>query len=251
MAATPGKSTVAVATAVAAPSPAGRAPDGRRRRWNEHRAQRRAALVAAGIAAIDQHGPDASADQIAAAAGVSRTVLYRYFRDKDDLQQAISQQMVEVVVASLSSPLHAGGTANEIIRSTVTVVVDWLDQHPNLYEFLRSRGRLGGLEAVEVTMADEVAGVLLKFMMWFGLDVGVAEPGAHGLVGLVESTSTWWLKHRPSPREEFIDYLSATVWYVIEGSLRARGFTLDPDVGLPPDASTGQPRTEQKGEERT
>jgi AcrR family transcriptional regulator len=230
---------VAAASTSASPP---RAPDGRRRRWNEHRTQRRAALVAAGIAAIDEHGPDASADQIAAIAGVSRTVLYRYFRDKDDLQQAISQQMVEVVVASRVIPLHAGGTANQIIRGTVTVVVDWLDGHPNLYEFLRSRGRLGGgLEAVEVTMADQVAGVLQSFMMAFGLDLDVAEPGAHGIVGLVESTSTWWLKHRPTPREDFIDYLSATVWYVVEGSLRARGFALDPDLALPPDASAQPP----------
>lgn len=224
---------------IAPPSPP-RVPDGRRRRWNEHRAQRRAALVAAGIAAIDQHGPDASADQIAAIAGVSRTVLYRYFRDKDDLQLAISQQMVEVVVASLIKPLHSGGTANEIIRGTVTVVVDWIDQHSNLYEFLRARGRLSGLETVEVTMADQVAGVLQKFMVAFGVDVDLAEPGAHGIVGMVESTSAWWLAHRPTPRSDFIDYLSATVWYVIEGSLRSRGFVLDPDLALPPDALADQ-----------
>jgi len=222
--------------AVAPAAADARVPDGRRRRWNEHRAQRRAALVAAGIAAIDQHGPDASADQIAAIAGVSRTVLYRYFRDKEDLQSAISRQMVQVVVASLVKPLHSGGSANEIIRGTVTVVVDWLDQHPNLYEFLRFRGRLGGLEAVEVTMADQVAGVLQKFMIAFGVDIDLAEPGAHGVVGMVESTSAWWLQHRPTPRADFIDYLSATVWYVIEGSLRSRGFVLDPDSALPADA---------------
>jgi AcrR family transcriptional regulator len=219
--------------------PGSRVPDGRRHRWNEHRAQRRAALVAAGIGAIDRYGPEASADQVAAIAGVSRTVLYRYFRDKDDLQQAISQQLVQVVMASLVNPLHAGGSANQIIRGTVTVVVDWLDQHPNLYEFLRSRGRLGGLEAVEVTMADQVAGVLQRFMLMFGVDADIAEPGAHGVVGLVESTSSWWLKHRPTPREEFIDYLSSTVWYVIEGSLRSRGFVLDPDLVLSADAQTG------------
>ena len=214
-----------------------RAPDGRRHRWNEHRAQRRAALVAAGIAAIDQHGLDASADQIAEAAGVSRTVLYRYFRDKDDLQQAISQQMVKIVVASLIPPLRAGSTANEIIRGTITVVVDWLDQHPNLYEFLRSRGRGGSaLEAVEVTMADQVAGVLTAFIIRFGLDADVAEPSAHGIVGFVESSSTWWLERRPTSRESFIDFVCGAVWSVIDGALRERGFTLDPDDPLPIDA---------------
>ncbi|MDT4960544.1 MAG: hypothetical protein QOF87_191, partial [Pseudonocardiales bacterium] len=35
-----------------------RAPDGRRVRWTEHRAQRRAAFVAAGAVAIDAYGPE-------------------------------------------------------------------------------------------------------------------------------------------------------------------------------------------------
>ena len=66
------------------------AADGRRLRWTQHRAERRAAFVAAGVEAIDRLGPDASAEQIAEAAGVSRTVLYRYFRDREDLRQAIA-----------------------------------------------------------------------------------------------------------------------------------------------------------------
>ena len=69
-----------------APQPPVREADGRRLRWTEHRAQRREAFVVAGVAAIDQHGQSASAEQIAESAGVSRTVLYRYFRDRDDLR---------------------------------------------------------------------------------------------------------------------------------------------------------------------
>jgi hypothetical protein len=63
--------------------------DGRRDRWNEHRARRRAVLVDAGVATIDTYGSESSAEDIAATAEVSRTVLYRYFRDKEDLHAAI------------------------------------------------------------------------------------------------------------------------------------------------------------------
>jgi AcrR family transcriptional regulator len=202
--------------------------------------------VAAGILAVDEHGMDASADQIAAAAGVSRTVLYRYFRDKDDLHQAIAQQLVQVVVASLVPSLRTGSTANEIIRGTVTVVVDWIDRHPNLYEFLQSRGRSAGLNAIEVTMADQVAGLLAAFIRAFGLDDEVAEPGGYALVGLVEVSSRWWLKARPTSREKFVDFLCRAVWHLIDGALRDAGFTLDPDDPLPRDVLEETPITTEE-----
>lgn len=53
---------------VKTPEPA----DGRATRWEEHRDQRRATLIEAAVAAIDEHGADASIAQIAATAGVSK-----------------------------------------------------------------------------------------------------------------------------------------------------------------------------------
>src|SRR6476620_9839609 len=63
--------------------------DGRDSRWDSHREARRAELVEAAVAAIDEHGPTASIADIAVSAGVSKPVLYRYFSDKDDLYRAV------------------------------------------------------------------------------------------------------------------------------------------------------------------
>ena len=62
--------------------------DGRTTRWDAHRDQRRAELVQAAVRAIDQHGPDVTIADIAAEAGVSKPVLYRYFTDKDQPRAA-------------------------------------------------------------------------------------------------------------------------------------------------------------------
>ncbi len=163
--------------------------DGRRLRWAKHRADRRAAFVAAGAAAIDEHGPDASAEQIAAAAGVSRTVLYRYFRDREDLRQAIADHVVTAVIDSVTPhiALSPDVTPRQIITSAVEVIFGWLDEHPNLYFFLRSRRNGPGLDAVENTLADRVSELLKLVLVLFGLDAEHAEPGAFGIVGLVES----------------------------------------------------------------
>jgi AcrR family transcriptional regulator len=223
-------------------------PDGRRLRWTEHRAQRRAAFVTAGTAAIDSHGPEASAEQIAEAAGVSRTVLYRYFRDREDLRQAIADEAVAAVVASVlpKLQLRADSTPRQVIRSVIEVVVGWLDEHPNMYYFLRDRRSGSALEAVENTLADQVAALLKMFLMFFGIDAEKAEPGAYGIVGFVESSGSWWLARRSMPREKLTEIVCDGVWYLLNGTARGANVFVGYDDPLPLEA-LGQQRTDQEG----
>ena len=212
--------------------------DGRRLRWTEHRNQRRAAFVQAGAAAVDRFGPDASAEQIADEAGVSRTVLYRYFRDREDLRQAIADQLAGTVVASVlpNLQLTPESTPHQVIESVIEVIVGWLDEHPNLYYFLRSRRSGASLEAVENTLADQVAALLKVFLMFFGIDADKAEPGAYGIVGMVESTGAWWLTRRSISRAKLTETLTQGVWALLEGTARANGVVVGYDDPLPLEA---------------
>ncbi len=215
--------------------PADDVPDGRRLRWTEHREQRRAAFVAAGAQAIDQYGPAASAEQIAEVAGVSRTVLYRYFRDREDLRQAIADHVVRAVLDSVLPKLeiHPEATPRQIIRSAIAVIVGWLDEHPNLYHFLRSRRTGASLDSVEGTLADNIAALLKTVMVLFGIDSEQAEPGAYGIVGFVESTGSWWLEHRTMHRDRLTDLLTTGVWHLLDGTARDFGIDLKLDEPLP------------------
>src|SRR5690242_19635406 len=81
----------------------------------------------AGLSAVDLHGPAASAEQIAEVAGVSRTVLYRYFKDKDDLRQASSDLIVGRVITSVMPHLvlDAESTPRDVITSTASTIIGW------------------------------------------------------------------------------------------------------------------------------
>jgi AcrR family transcriptional regulator len=221
------------------------APDGRRLRWTEHRAQRRDAFVAAGVNAVDRFGPSASAEQIAATAGVSRTVLYRYFRDREDLRTAIADQVVRAVVDSVLPKLafRPEATPHEIIRSAIDVIIGWLDEHPNLYHFLRSRRTGASLDSVEGTLADNVAALLKTMMVLFGIDSEKAEPGAYGIVGFVESVGSWWLEHRTMSRDRVTDQITMGVWHLLEGTAREFGIELALDEPLPLGALAPQETT--------
>jgi AcrR family transcriptional regulator len=219
--------------------------DGRRLRWTEHRAHRRDAFVAAGAEAIDLYGPDASAEQIASVARVSRTVLYRYFRDREDLRQAIAGHVVRAVIDSVLPKLEISpdATPHEIIRAAIAVIVGWLDEHPNLYQFLRSRRTGASLDSVEETLADNVAALLKTMMMIFGIDSEQAEPGAYGIVGFVESVGSWWLEHRTMSRERLTDLITTGVWHLLDGTARDFGIELGFDDPLPLGTLTAQETT--------
>lgn len=205
--------------------------DGRRERWNDHRARRRAVLVDAGVAAIDRYGPESSAEEIAATAQVSRTVLYRYFRDKEDLRGAIARRVGELVIAQLLPPLRSGTTSNEIIGGTLDALTVWVDAHPRLYEFLRQRGT--ALGDVEATIADQLADLLGAFMVQFGLGTRRAEPTAQSMVGMVEHTIAWWMKGHKLSRGEVVQHLRLAIWDVIDGELRRSNIKLGLDDPLP------------------
>ena len=68
--------------------------DGRSTRWDDHRAIRRAELVHAARKAVHKGGPGVSMDEIAAASGTSKSIIYRYFEDKTGLQIAIGASVV-------------------------------------------------------------------------------------------------------------------------------------------------------------
>jgi AcrR family transcriptional regulator len=226
-------------------SPDTDAPDGRRLRWTAHRAQRRDGFVHAGVQAVDRYGPGASAEQIADIAGVSRTVLYRYFRDREDLRTAIADQVVRAVVDSVLPKLaiRPDATPHEIIRSAIDVIMGWLDEHPNLYHFLRSRRTGASLDSVEGTLADNVAALLKTMMILFGIDSEYAEPGAYGIVGFVESAASWWLDHRTLSRDRLAEQITMGVWHLLAGTAAEFGVQLALDEPLPLTALAPQETT--------
>lgn len=216
-----------------------RGPDGRRLRWAAHRTERRAAFVAAGVAAVDKHGPAASAEQVAELASVSRTVLYRYFRDKDDLSSAIATaiaaQLFDQVLPHLRLDVEL--TPREVITGTVDAGIGWFDEHPNLYKFLRERRNGHRLEGVETTLADRVATLLHGLMHAFDLDPEDVEPCAYGIVGYVEASCAWWLANRDESRAlgrgRFTASVCDAVWRLLNGYARANGLNIGYEDRLP------------------
>ncbi len=101
--------------------------DGRKRRWHRHKVERRNELIDGTIEAIRRHGRFLSMDEIAAEIGVSKTVLYRYFVDKNDLTSAVMMRFAQTTLipnmaAALSSNMDGLDLTREIIRVYVETI---------------------------------------------------------------------------------------------------------------------------------
>lgn len=203
--------------------------------------QRRQALLAAAIEAIEAEGADAGVDAVAARAGVSRTVLYRYFDGRDELTRAVSRYAVELLLARLVKPMASAHTPRRIISGMVRAHLRWLDEHPELYRLIAIRSGAGAGAAAfaegEALLATQLGDLIAAYMARLGVRDPLAQPMAYGLIGMVEAAGDWWVRQRgersaPNQRA-LVAALSDSAWYVIDGHLRARGITLDPDAPLP------------------
>jgi len=205
------------------------AVDGRSTRWDSHREQRRAELVAAAVTAIDRYGREASIDEIARVAGVSKPVLYRYFTDKADLHAAVGQWGAAQVLETIAPLFASEAPMKQRVYAAIDGYFETIEAHPQVFLLLvqhRVKSDTDPLADGKAAVAATIAQIMTESMTSLGMDAGGAEPWAQGVVGLGLSTGEWWLERRAMPRETVSRYLADFVWGALVGISRAHGVPL-------------------------
>lgn len=200
------------------------APDGRRSRWTEHRRARREELVAAAVEAVRSAGPDFAVDDVARAAGVSKTVIYRYFGDKDELVDAVLERIAQAILL----PRLLGELAVERddlgrLRSVVAAFVLLIEDEPALYRFAYAHaGRSGRADLVAATereIAEALGRMMEQRLAAAGRTTAPALTWAYGVVGMVQLAAHWWSVSRTVPAAELVDQLTQLAAVGIGGLL--------------------------------
>jgi len=197
-------------------------PDGRSHRWADHRERRRAELVEAVLEAIRELGPEPGLDAVAAHAGVSKPVLYRYFTDKSGLWLAVGRQAAASVVEAIAPAVAAVREERDVVVAAIDAYLAFIEADPHVYRFVvHQRGIARGTDVVADamdTVASGLARILGDRLRALGLDSGPALPWAYGLVGYVQTVGDWWLRQRqPISREALTEYLTTFLWGGIAG----------------------------------
>jgi AcrR family transcriptional regulator len=197
-------------------------PDGRSRRWADHRERRRAELVDAVIEAIRELGPEPGIDAVAAHAGVSKPVLYRYFEDKSGLWLAVGRQAATAVVEAIAPAVAAVREERDVVAAAIDAYLRFIEADPHVYRFVvHQRGIARDTDVVADamdTVASGLARILGDRLRALGLDSGPALPWAYGIVGYVQTVADWWLRQQqPISRTALAEYLTTFLWGGIVG----------------------------------
>jgi AcrR family transcriptional regulator len=201
--------------------------DGRKRRWHQHKVERRTELVDGTLDAIRHRGRYVSMDEIAAEIGVSKTVLYRYFIDKNDLTTAVMMRFAQTtLIPNMASALSAHIDGFDLTREIIRVYVETVAAEPEIYPFVMANSSASKSKVIadsERIIAGMLAVVLRRRMQEAGMDTHGVEPWAYLIVGGVQLATHSWMSHRRMSADELIDYLTMLSWNALIGIVEVGG----------------------------
>ncbi|WP_426497685.1 TetR/AcrR family transcriptional regulator [Streptomyces sp. D54] len=165
--------------------------------------ERRQQLIGVALDLFSRRSPeDVSIDEIAAAAGISRPLVYHYFPGKQSLYEAALRRAADELSARFLEPLE-GPLGARLLR-VMGRFFDFVDEHgPGFSALMRGGPAVGSSTAN--AMIDGVRQAAYEQII---THLGVAEPPARlelvvrSWVSLAESTALIWLDGRRIPRAE-------------------------------------------------
>ncbi|MDG4663471.1 TetR/AcrR family transcriptional regulator [Mycobacterium sp. 236(2023)] len=207
--------------------PAAVKTDGRKRRWHQHKVERRNELVDGTLDAIRRLGSGVSMDEIAAEIGVSKTVLYRYFVDKNDLTTAVMMRFAQTtLIPNMAAALSSNLDGYDLTREVIRVYVETVANEPEPYQFVMANNSASKSKAVadsEAIIARMLAVMLRRRMLSNGMDASGAEPWAFHTVGGVQLATHSWMSNPRMTADELIDYLTMLSWSALCGIVEVNG----------------------------
>ncbi|MFD6792539.1 MULTISPECIES: TetR/AcrR family transcriptional regulator [Prauserella salsuginis group] len=219
-----------------------RSGSGYRARWEGHNSAREKLILRAAVELLEESSPgaDIAVQQVAKRAGLAKSVVYRRFSDREDLDRRVRSYLVEDFAAMLDAELNISeGSVEEILTRSIQSVAEWMSEHPRLHEFLRNgptadeanTDAVSSLKARMVGKAREIIGSIAKSIE---VDEGAFRSLSTAVVTMVEGTLTQWVRD-PNPdtnQSEVVADLATYAWYVLDGALQSAGFIIDPTAEL-------------------
>lgn len=203
--------------------------DRRATRWDAHRRARRGAIVDAALVAIRQHGAGVGMDDVAGAAGTSKTVVYRHFTDRAELYAAICARVAGVLVEHVRSAIDAVTEPREKAAAAIAAYLRLIEHDPEVYRFVAHRpladpdGAADPVTDLVTLVGDQIADAMTEQLAAADGDTSGAVPWSHGIVGLVRGAADNWLS-RPAgmSRDELAKHLTDLVWGGLAGVMRRK-----------------------------
>ena len=164
--------------------------------------ERRAQLLELGLQLFTEHTYDElSIDDIAAAAGISKGLLYHYWPSKRDYYVEVVRRAADHLVERTA---EAGVDASpDSLLHGLDAYLDFVDQHARSFTAVM-RGGVGSDAEVQTIVEAARTAIADRIISRLGVDAPspLLRAALRGWIGFVEAASLDWLARRDLPRDE-------------------------------------------------
>ena len=159
-------------------------------------------------------------EAIAAAAGVTKPILYRGIGDREALVAALAERFVDRINAVVEAAVVGASGPHEALRRFASAYLGAVDTERNLYTFITS-SPTGGRGDQALHLADrsvlQMAAQLGAQRQAQGLDPAAATPWAYAIVGMMHIVTLWWMRDATISREDLAEHLADLLWAGLRG----------------------------------
>ncbi|MDO5746569.1 MAG: TetR/AcrR family transcriptional regulator [Actinomycetaceae bacterium] len=180
--------------------------------------QRREQLIDVARSVFAAHGFDGtSIEEIAAAAKVSKPVVYEHFGGKEGIYAVVVDREVQGLVSTITESLQAAHTPRAMAEGAALGLLTFIETNTDGFRILvqdaPSNRSTGTYWSVLGDVASKVEHVLAHKFKVGGLNPAWAPMYAQMLVGLVAQLGQWWLEERKPDKRQVAAHAVNLAWY--------------------------------------
>ena len=161
-----------------------------------------------------------SMSDIAAAAGVTKPVLYQHFTSKRQLYGQLLAEVGSQIQEAITKAVASANTPREQVERGFAAYFRFVDDHRDAFQLFYASGSWRDEEFSSLTQEVEntIAAQVAELIEIEGLSTEQRRLLGHGIVGMIEGASTHWLSSddKTDP-EELTRQLADLAWRGLRG----------------------------------
>ncbi|MEA2141488.1 MAG: hypothetical protein QOC91_1587 [Solirubrobacteraceae bacterium] len=179
-------------------------------------AERRALIEQAAARLVAEHGYETTTvEDICAAAGVSKPMLYRHFESKKDLcMRLMERRRDELAAAPLGTFLETEGLVEQRLEAMIDAWFGHVAEHPHssrvLFQDITGDAELRELQG-ELRRRQRAADVAMLREFGPPLPEAELEPLGEVIRSSLTGLALWWLEHADVPRASVVAAMLRTM----------------------------------------
>jgi AcrR family transcriptional regulator len=182
--------------------------------------ERRESILEAANEVFGEHGFEhVRIDDVAAAAGISKALIYEHFGSKQELYIELMNNAAEELLGLLVRAASAPGMTGALrMENAAAAGFQWVQEHPHAFHMFIRDVTDPEISAHQETLRRQSVTAMADVMEMEPPEtrVGMArrqtEQLAEMIVGGWYALADWWLRHQDVPREELMTSMLGFMW---------------------------------------